>query len=115
MKRRNLVLSGAAAFAAGMVGSFPSRAATSGNVIKFGQSASLSGGQASYGIIAAFNAASAASVAGGGPRFELVTLDDGGSKTRCAENVSTLIEGGVSAIVGLTNGIGAEACMPRRM
>ncbi|MBC7956594.1 MAG: ABC transporter substrate-binding protein [Cytophagales bacterium] len=116
MKRRNLVFAGPAALAAGMVGG-ASYSATpqGGNVIKFGQSASLTGGQASYGrdirdgIIAAFAAASAVP---GSPRFELVTLDDGGVKDRCIQNVSTLVEGGVSAIVGLTSGIAAEACVP---
>ena len=118
MKRRQLILSGPATLAASMLGSLPSKAATPGNVIKFGQSAALTGAQANYGrdirdgILAAFAAASAASASAGGPKFELVTLDDAGLKTRCTENVSTLIEGGVSAIVGLTNGIGAEACMP---
>lgn len=118
MKRRHLVVSGPATLAASMFSGLPIRAATPGNVIKFGQSAALSGAQASYGrdirdgILAAFAAASAAGASTGGPRFELVTLDDAGSKDRCAENVSNLIEGGVSAIVGLTNGIGAEACMP---
>jgi branched-chain amino acid transport system substrate-binding protein len=118
MKRRNLVISGSAAWAASMVGSSPIHAAAPGNVIKFGQSAALTGGQANYGrdirdgIIAAFTAASNASAATGGPRFELVTLDDGGVKSRCVENVSTLIDGGVSAIVGLTNGVAAEACLP---
>ena len=91
--------------------------AASGNVIRFGQSASLSGGQAGYGrdvrdgIIAAFASANSAD-AGKGPRFELVTMDDGGVKDRCAQNVATLIDGGVSAIIGLTSGAGAEACMP---
>ncbi|HJV94502.1 MAG TPA: ABC transporter substrate-binding protein, partial [Albitalea sp.] len=91
--------------------------ASPGNVIRFGQSASLTGGQAGYGrdvrdgIMAAFNAANAAD-GGRGPRFELVTVDDGGVKDRCARNVSALIDGGVSAIIGLTSGAGAEACMP---
>jgi len=118
MKRRHLVLSGPAALAANMMSSFPSRATSPGNVIKFGQSAALTGAQANYGrdirdgIMAAFTAASAASASTGGPRFELVTLDDGGVRSRCSENVSTLVEGGVSAIVGLTNGVAAEACIP---
>jgi ABC-type branched-subunit amino acid transport system substrate-binding protein len=59
------------------------------------------------GIAAAFAAASKA----GGPRFELVTLDDGGVKSRCAQNVNTLVELGVTAIIGLTSGAGAEVCM----
>ena len=118
MKRRNLVISGSAAFATSMLGSSLLHAAVPGNVIKFGQSAALTGGQASYGrdirdgIVAAFNAASIASAATGGPRFELVTLDDAGVRGRCVENVTTLIDGGVSAIVGLTNGVAAEACLP---
>jgi ABC-type branched-subunit amino acid transport system substrate-binding protein len=59
------------------------------------------------GIAAAFAAASKT----GGPRFELITLDDGGVKSRCAQNVSTLVEQGVTAIIGLTSGAGAEACV----
>jgi branched-chain amino acid transport system substrate-binding protein len=115
MKRRNLVFAGPAALAASMVGGASHSATPQGNVIKFGQSASLTGGQASYGrdirdgILAAFAAASAVP---GSPRFELVTLDDGGAKDRCVQNVSALVESGVSAIVGLTNGIAAEACVP---
>jgi len=89
-------------------------AATPSNVIRFGQSASLTGGQANYGrdvrdgIAAAFASASKA----GGPKVELVTLDDGGVKGRCAQNVATLIELGVTGIIGLTSGAGAEACIP---
>lgn len=116
MKRRQFVMGTPAVMAAGMLGSWSAGASgAQGPVIKFGQSASLTGGQARYGrdirdgIAAAFAAASAVP---GSPRFELVTLDDGGVKDRCIQNVNTLIEGGVSAIVGLTNGIAAEACVP---
>jgi ABC-type branched-subunit amino acid transport system substrate-binding protein len=105
-----------AASAAGLGGlAFPVFANTP-QVIKFGQSASLTGGQAEYGknvrdgILAAFAAASRADN-GNGPRFELLTMDDGGVKDRCAKNVVTLIDSGVSAVVGLTSGAGAEACM----
>ena len=49
MKRRHLVVSGPATLAAGLFSGLPGRAATPGNVIKFGQSAALSGAQASYG------------------------------------------------------------------
>ena len=89
-------------------------AAAPSNVIRFGQSASLTGGQANYGrdvrdgIAAAFASASKP----GGPRFELVTLDDGGVRSRTAQNVSTLIDLGVTALIGLTSGAGAEACIP---
>jgi branched-chain amino acid transport system substrate-binding protein len=84
-------------------------------LIRFGQSASLTGGQAAYGvdvrdgILAAFNAANKE---GKGPRFELVPLDDGGKKERCQENVKKLIDSGVTALVGLTSGAGAEASLP---
>ena len=115
MKRRNLLLGGSAFAAAGMAGSWSSSiASTPPNVIRFGQSASLTGGQANYGrdvrdgIAAAFAAASKT----GGPRFELVTLDDGGVKARTAQNVATLIDLGVTALIGLTSGAGAEACIP---
>jgi branched-chain amino acid transport system substrate-binding protein len=115
MKRRQLVVGSPAFIAAGVLGGWSGSQAAAGPVIKFGQSASLSGPQAGYGrdirdgITAAFAAASAVP---GSPRFELVSLDDGGVKDRCIQNVNTLIEGGVSAIVGLTNGIAAEACVP---
>ncbi|HEX6708243.1 MAG TPA: ABC transporter substrate-binding protein [Albitalea sp.] len=112
MNRRDLVLGGSALFAAGLVPAVWAQQA----VIKFGQSASLSGGQAGYGkdvrdgIAAAFAAASKADPKG--PRFELVSLDDGGSKDRCKANVKTLIDQGVTAIIGLTSGAGAEGCLP---
>jgi branched-chain amino acid transport system substrate-binding protein len=112
VKRRDLVLGGSALFAAGM--GAPVRAQSS--VVRFGQSASLSGGQAAYGqdvrdgILAAFNAANKADSKG--PRFELVTLDDGGDKERCKGNVKTLIDSGVTALLGLTSGAAAEACLP---
>jgi branched-chain amino acid transport system substrate-binding protein len=115
LKRRNLMLGASAAWL-GAGGSLSVRAATQ-PVIKFGQSASLSGGQAEYGknvrdgILAAFAAASKAD-GGNGPRFELVTLDDGGTKDRCTKNVASLIDSGVAAVVGLTSGAAAEACMP---
>ena len=84
-------------------------------VVRFGQSASLTGGQATYGkdvrdgIQAAFNAANRSDARG--PRLELVTLDDGGDKQRCQANAAKLIEDGVTALVGLTSGAGAgPAC-----
>ncbi len=116
MKRRSLVLAAPSLIASGAVGLLHSPANADVPVIRFGQSASLSGGQAGYGkdvrdgILAAFAAANKAD-GGRGPRFELVTLDDGGERARCAKNVASLIEGGVTAIVGLTSGAGAEASM----
>jgi ABC-type branched-subunit amino acid transport system substrate-binding protein len=117
MQRRNFVLAGSALFAGGLGGVLPASQAAQLTTIKFGQSASLSGGQASYGkdvrdgIAAAFAAASKADAAKG-VRYELATLDDGGVKARCAGNVNQLIDGGATAIIGLTSGAGAEACMP---
>lgn len=113
MKRRSLVFASPAVMAGAMLGGLPLRAAAQQPVIRFGQSASMTGGQSSYGkdvrdgILAAFAAASKA----GGPRFELTTLDDGGVRNRCSQNVSTLIESGVTALIGLTSGAGAEASM----
>jgi ABC-type branched-subunit amino acid transport system substrate-binding protein len=83
-------------------------------VLKFGQSASLSGGQAAYGkdvrdgILAAFAAANRAD-----PRlkFELLSLDDGGEKGRCKGNLDKLADDGVIALLGLTSGAAAEACL----
>ena len=84
MKRRSLVLAGPA-MVSGALCSLPSRADVP--VVKFGQSASLSGGQAGYGrdvrdgILAAFAAASRKGI-----KCELITLDDGGDKERCKAN-----------------------------
>src|SRR5258708_36752727 len=87
-------------------------AATGSRVIRFGQSASLTGGQAVYGkdvqngIAAAFAAASA-NEATTGVRFEPMTLDDGGVRSRCLKNVLSLTESGVTAFIGLATGAGA--------
>jgi branched-chain amino acid transport system substrate-binding protein len=111
VKRRDLVMGGPALLAAGWCA--PAHADLA--LVKFGQSASLSGGQSAYGedvrdgIAAAFNAANKAD--GKGPRFELVTLDDGGDKERCKANVKKLIDSGVTALLGLTSGAAAEACL----
>ena len=111
MNRRDLVLGGSALFAAGY--GWPAWAEQP--VVKFGQSASLTGGQAAYGkdvrdgIAAAFAAAAKADPKA--PRFELVSLDDGGDKARCKANVKTLIDQGVTAIVGLTSGAAAETVL----
>jgi ABC-type branched-subunit amino acid transport system substrate-binding protein len=86
-------------------------------VIRFGQSAALSGIQAVYGrdvqngIAAAFAAANA-NEASTGIRFELTTLDDGGVRVKCMANALQLHESGVSALIGFTNGVAAEACVP---
>jgi ABC-type branched-subunit amino acid transport system substrate-binding protein len=114
MKRRTFML------AAGAVGTsmpFSFARAASPRVVRFGQSASLTGGQASYGkdvqngIAAAFAAASASEGATG-VRYELMTLDDGGERSRCLKNALSLVDSGVTALIGLTSGAGAEACMP---
>lgn len=122
MKRRSLVFASPAAvgasLGAGLLATLAAPRAHAGvNVIKFGQSAALTGGQAAYGkdvrdgITAALVAASAAD-ASRGIRYELTTLDDGGLTPSCVQNVNTLIEGGASAIIGMTSGVGIEACMP---
>jgi len=86
-------------------------------VIRFGQSAALTGFQAVYGrdvqngIAAAFAAANA-NEASTGLRFELMTLDDGGVRVNCMANALKLNEAGVSALIGFTNGVAAEACVP---
>jgi branched-chain amino acid transport system substrate-binding protein len=113
VNRRDLVLGGSALFAAGY--GWPALAQQQ-PVIKFGQSASLSGGQAGYGkdvrdgIAAAFAAASKGDAKS--PRFELVSVDDGGDKARCKANVKTLIDQGVTALIGLTSGAAAETVLP---
>lgn len=112
-----MMAASAGAVGASMLPLSYARAASASRVIKFGQSASLTGGQAVYGkdvqngIAAAFAAASA-NEATTGVRFELMTLDDGGVRSRCLKNVITLTESGVTALIGLTSGAGAEACMP---
>ncbi len=117
MKRRELLLA-APALLAGATGLVRAKdAPATGNTLKFGMSASLSGGQAGYGkdmrdgILAAF-AAEARQGGDRGLRLELVTLDDGGDKEKCKTNVKSLIDSGVTALLGLTSGAAAEACMP---
>ena len=115
-RRRFLKLTRAAA-ACAVAAPFGGPAFAQGAMLKFGQSASLSGGQARYGtdvrdgIQAAFEAANKAEVVRG-VRFELTALDDGGERERCKVNVKALIDGGSVGIVGLTSGAGAEACLP---
>lgn len=118
MKRRTFMLATSASVAtASMLSVSSARASSGARVIRFGQSASLTGGQAAYGrdvqngIAAAFAAASA-NEASTGVRFELMTLDDGGVRSRCMKNAMSLVDSGVTALIGLTSGAGAEACMP---
>jgi branched-chain amino acid transport system substrate-binding protein len=88
--------------------------------IRFGQSASLSGGQSRYGrdvrdgIAAALQAANRQETEKGARalQFELITLDDGGVKERGIANVRQLIDGGATALLGLTSGAIAEAALP---
>lgn len=116
MRRRDFsiaALMGAGAWTLGA----PARAAGAARVLRFGQSASLTGGQAAYGrdvrngIAAAFTAANA-NAASTGLQFELATLDDGGARSKCMQNVLQLAQGDTLAIIGLTSGAGAEACLP---
>lgn len=116
MKRRSLLL--ASGSLAGVLASPFVRAGTSGpRVIRFGQSAALSGPQAVYGqdvqngIAAAFAAANA-DEASTGVRFELATVDDGGVRVKCMSNALKLLDSGVTAFIGFTNGVAAEACVP---
>lgn len=116
MKRRNFMRAASAGVFGGLTALAPS-AFSAPRVIRFGQSASLTGGQASYGrdvrdgIAAAFAAANKKE-ADTGVRFELVTLDDGGVRSRCMQNALSLVDQGVLGLVGLTSGAGAEACLP---
>lgn len=118
MRRREFSLAALASAGVGLsMAAGRARAAGTPRVLRFGQSASLTGGQAAYGrdvrngIAAAFAAANANESATG-LRFELTTLDDGGARSRCMQNVLQLAQGDVAAIVGLTSGAGAEACLP---
>ena len=116
MKRRNVVLASAAAVIGAPTLPYLAQAA-SARLVRFGQSASLTGGQAGYGkdvqngLMAAFAAASAHETSTG-IRYELSTFDDGGVRSRCMKNVIGLVEAGVTGIIGLTSGAGAEACLP---
>jgi branched-chain amino acid transport system substrate-binding protein len=117
MKRRNLLLAacGGATTLLSPAQAAPTAAGT--RIVRFGQSASLTGGQAVYGNdvrngIAAALAAASASDAGNGVRYELQTLDDGGVRANCLKNAQTLVDSGTLALIGLTSGAGAEACLP---
>lgn len=115
MKRRTF-LTAAGAVASSAVWPVSAARAAASRVIKFGQSASLTGSQSVYGrdiqngIAAAFAAANAAE-ATTGVRFELVSLDDGGIRNKCVANATQLMDSGVTALIGLTNGVAAEACV----
>lgn len=118
MKRRTMLLAGCGSAALAGIG--PVRAAPTASaprVVRFGQSASLTGAQAAYGrdvqagVGAALAAASAADAAQG-VRYELHTLDDGGVRANCLRNVKALVDTGVLSLIGLTSGAGAEACLP---
>lgn len=115
LNRRDLLLA-APSLVGGFAFSSSSFAAVPpAGTIRFGQSASLSGGQAEYGrsvrdgIVAAFAAAPQRHP--GSPRFELISLDDGGDKERCKQNARTLIEGGCSGLIGFTSGAATEASL----
>lgn len=115
MQRRHLLLAGPALAAGGLASPFLSLShAAQPSTIRFGQSASLSGGQSAYGrevrdgIAAAFAAAARQA---NGPRIELVSLDDGGDKARCQKNAKALIEGGCNGLIGFTSGAATEASL----
>lgn len=122
MQRRSFMQAGTAAtltvgLGLGLLAAGPARAANGARLVRFGQSASLTGGQAGYGkdvrdgIAAAFAAANAHE-ASHGVRFELLTLDDGGLRGNCVQNVKALADSDVAGLIGLTSGAGAEASMP---
>jgi branched-chain amino acid transport system substrate-binding protein len=116
MQRRKLLAAVPALFASGVLSSLVRPAYAQTTQIRFGQSASVTGGQAAYGkdvrdgINAAFTAANKVN-GSKGINFELVTLDDGGDRARCVANTKTLIDTGVSALIGFTSGAGAEAAL----
>ncbi len=118
MQRRSFVQALSAASAVGLgtsMGAWPLASRADTRVVRFGQSASLTGGQAAYGqdmrsgIAAAFAAANAQN---NGVRFELNCLDDGGLRANCMKNVLSLAETDTLALIGLTSGVGAEASLP---
>ena len=116
MKRRALLLA-CGSLAGTLAPSFARAGSSTPRVIRFGQSAALTGIQAVYGrdvqngIAAAFAAANA-NEASTGVRFELTTLDDAGVRVKCMSNALQLNESGVTALIGFTNGVAAEACVP---
>jgi ABC-type branched-subunit amino acid transport system substrate-binding protein len=115
MQRRNFIAAAAASVVGGALG-FPGLALAQPSVVKFGQSAALSGplgeegSQLRNGILAAFDAASKTDSKG--PRFELVSLDDANAPGRCADNIKSLAGSNIAGLVGLTSGAGAEAALP---
>lgn len=118
MQRRSFVQALSAASAVGLgtsMGAWPLVSRADTRVVRFGQSASLTGGQAAYGqdmrsgIAAAFAAANAQN---NGVRFELNCLDDGGLRANCMKNVLSLAETDAISLIGLTSGVGAEASLP---
>lgn len=117
--QRRLFLQQAPAWSAGLAGlgaSVAHAAVDDRRIVRFGQSASLTGAQSRYGrdIRAGVAAALAGANRQEGPRglqFELQTLDDGGVRDRSLDNTRQLIEGGATALVGFTSGAAAEACM----
>ena len=117
IRRRRLLKATPAAAACALAVPLLGRVSAQGVLLKFGQSASLTGGQARYGtdvrdgILAAFEAANRAELVRGG-KFDLNALDDGGEREKCKANVKSLIDGAVLGIIGLTSGAGAEACLP---
>ena len=116
MERRSLLL-GCGSLVVGLAAPLARAAASGARVVRFGQSAALTGPQAVYGrdvqngIAAAFAAANA-NEASTGIRFELQTVDDGGVRARCVANAQQLLASGSTALIGLTNGVAAEACVP---
>ncbi|MGM9488643.1 ABC transporter substrate-binding protein [Ideonella sp. YS5] len=120
MQRRALLRAASAVPTLGlgaMMGGWSSASRAESRVVRFGQSASMTGGQAAYGqdmrngIAAAFAAASAQE-GRTGLRFELSTLDDGGLRANCMKNVLALADTDAVAMLGLTSGVGAEASLP---
>lgn len=119
MQRRQIMQALSAVPVAGVgasLAAWPLASPAQARVVRFGQSASLTGGQASYGqdvrsgIAAAFAAASRDSRTG--VRFELSCIDDGGLRAACMKNVLTLADTDAIGLIGLTSGVGAEASLP---
>jgi ABC-type branched-subunit amino acid transport system substrate-binding protein len=114
MQRRSLVFSTGSWLTASIAGYAPRLGFAQDSVVRFGQSASLTGGQAKYGeavsdgVLAAFQSANKQ---GKGPRLELVAVDDGGSKDKCVTNVKRFIESNAIGLIGLTSGAATEACI----
>src|SRR5947199_9584546 len=110
MPRQSLYGLTVALFATGFAGVALADPGITADKIVFGQAAALEGPASALGtgmrtgILAAFGEANA----GGGPKLELISRDDGYEPTKSIEATKALIEQGVFALIGP---VGTPTCM----